>query len=263
MTTNTQSQSVNSKNQRRYPLPDLKKLFGWSAGRCAFPDCREICLERGVGKDEPIVTGIIAHIDAHSDNGPRANTALTLNERDSYDNWVLLCPKHHIIVDGQKNYYTREMLRQWKIDLEQWVESKLREVLPHITHAEIRQVCFSILQSPVIPSDSFDATPILENMLKNGLTPRSRNLLRIGTSLFPDIASFIQFMSVPDPQFAERLKAAFVNEYDKFFQEGYRGDALFEALLIFVNGASPDFDIQCAALAVLAYMFVMCEVFEK
>jgi len=220
-------------------------------------------LERETDIDGSIVTGIIAHISAHSDNGPRANRALTIKERDSYDNWVLLCPKHHIIVDGQNNYYTSEMLRQWKTDLEQWVDSKLREVLPLITHAEIKQVCFSVLQNPSVPSDSFDLTPIVEKIRKNGLTIRSQKLLQIGSALNNDVAEFVQFMSVADAQFSERLKAAFVTEYDTLHQTGFRGDDLFEALLVFVTGVSPEFEVQCAALGVLAYMFIMCEVFEK
>ena len=89
-----------------------------------------------------------------------------------------------------------------------------------------------------------------------------REMIQFGMALSPDIAEFVQYMSVPIPDYSERLKAAFVKEYDEFYGQGYRGDQLFSALLFFVTGSSTEFEMQCAALGVLAYMFSMCEVFE-
>lgn len=263
MVANVSTPATKSKKQRNYPDRDLKLLFGGSAGRCAFPNCRDKCIEPGTALSSAVLTGIIAHIQAHSDKGPRANPALAIKERDCYENWVLLCSKHHIIVDGQPETYTSDLLLQWKAELEQWVEDQLRVIVPQITHAEIRHVCSAVLQAPAKPSDSFDLTPTVEKMRKNGLTARTQKTVQIGAALHNDIADVIQKMTVVDAQFSERLRAAFVNEYNTFYEKGHRGDSLFEALLDFVTGVSPDLIDRCAAVGVLAYMFVMCEVFEK
>ena len=52
------STPITWKTPRKQPIPDLKKLFGWAAGRCAFPDCRKVCLEPGTPIDRSVVTGI-------------------------------------------------------------------------------------------------------------------------------------------------------------------------------------------------------------
>src|SRR5947209_9094724 len=56
---------------RRYPLPDVKMLFGRSAGRCGFPGCRHFCIQAATPVDRAAVVGKIAHVVAHSDGGPR------------------------------------------------------------------------------------------------------------------------------------------------------------------------------------------------
>jgi len=62
---------------RTYPLPDVKLLFGLAAGRCCEPSCFVEVLANATGFDEAAVIGEIAHIEAHSDTGPRANPSLT------------------------------------------------------------------------------------------------------------------------------------------------------------------------------------------
>ena len=61
-----------------------------------------------------ITIGQIAHIEAESDNGPRANPSLSDQERNAYPNLIVLCPTHHRIVDTDENTYTVEKMREWK-----------------------------------------------------------------------------------------------------------------------------------------------------
>ena len=91
------------KTTRKYPQRDIKLLFALSAGRCAFPNCKIPCIAEGTELDDASVLGKIAHIVAHSDHGPRANPNLSMKERDCYDNWILLCPTHHDLIDISNN----------------------------------------------------------------------------------------------------------------------------------------------------------------
>ena len=61
-----------------------------------------------------ITIGHIAHIEADSDSGPRANLSLSDQQRKAYPNLIVLCPNHHTIVDADEDTYTVEKLREWK-----------------------------------------------------------------------------------------------------------------------------------------------------
>lgn len=101
------------KASRRYSERTLKVLFG-TATHCAFPDCTNPIVQPGTGVSRDLVMGQIAHIAASSDIGPRANLLLSARERDQPENLLLLCPNHHVLVDGQHEIYPEPMLRDWK-----------------------------------------------------------------------------------------------------------------------------------------------------
>lgn len=112
---------------RTYSDRTLKILWGRAAGRCAVPGCR---MELFVGETEwdPVVTiGDIAHIEASSDSGPRANRDKTTKQRDDYDNLILLCRNCHARLDGQKETNTVEHIRSLKEAHEAWVRASLPE----------------------------------------------------------------------------------------------------------------------------------------
>jgi len=60
---------------RSYTDRDLKLLFGKSGMFCAFPACRRRLLAPGTDVDDEAILGHIAHVVAHADTGPRADTA--------------------------------------------------------------------------------------------------------------------------------------------------------------------------------------------
>jgi hypothetical protein len=88
----------------------LKRLFGESGNLCAFPKCRQPIIIRGT------VTGKVCHIKAKSPDGPRYDPAQSDDERHGYENLILLCGKHHDVVDDDEASYTVERLRQIKLD---------------------------------------------------------------------------------------------------------------------------------------------------
>src|SRR6185437_3196933 len=94
---------------------DIKKLWGKSAGRCAYPGCNIDCVPHLDGSN-PTVVGEMAHIIARQEGGPRGQRGGGAN---TYDNLILLCPTHHTMVDkAPEGTYPARLLLQWKHDHE-------------------------------------------------------------------------------------------------------------------------------------------------
>ncbi len=247
---------------RRYPAKDLKILWGLPAGYCAFPGCRQLCIAEAAQNDQAAIIGKIAHIQAHSDKGPRANPKLSASQRDCYENWILLCGTHHDLVDVQPNTYTVQDLRQWKHEVETWVRERLAQEMPEVTFAELEIVTKAIVQAPSFPSTNFVAPNPREKMNHNNLTERVHFLITLGIGKAREVEEFVEHVALRDSRFPERLKAGFISEYRRLQQEDFEGDSLFEALREFAYGKHRDFQKQAAGLAVLVYLFQKCEVFE-
>ncbi|MFM6075113.1 MAG: hypothetical protein ACKPEQ_41340 [Dolichospermum sp.] len=77
------------------------------------------------------------------------------------------------------------------------------------------------------------------------------------------VGKFVENMVNVIPDFPERLKAGFLEEYQKLRAGGLSGNALLEALHEFSCNHSSDYDLREAGLAVLYYFFEKCEVFER
>src|ERR1700730_6932395 len=112
----------------RSHIPDreLKLLFLYSGNVCAFPACDKSLVEPGTLEDRPAVIGDTAHIVASSRQGPRGEDPLSDEDRDKYENLILLCTEHHTIVDTQLNTYSVAVLRQMKTDHERRIAQRLR-----------------------------------------------------------------------------------------------------------------------------------------
>ncbi len=101
-------------------LKTHKMLWGRSGGRCSMPECRRLLVVDETETDDPSIIGDEAHIVAREPDGPRGNSHLSPEERDRYDNLILLCKIHHKVVDDQQNTYTVERLHQIKDEHIEW-----------------------------------------------------------------------------------------------------------------------------------------------
>ncbi len=248
---------------RQYPPQDVKILYGKAAGRCSFPDCRVDVTLPETASDGIKQIGKIAHIVGHSDKGPRGDAAYPKEKLDTYENWILLCPTCHDKVDIQSSTCTVADLRKIKSEHEVWVSNSLVCEIPKIGFAELEVVAKGISSSPLPVSEDYSSIPPKEKMDKNGLTDRVHFLLTMGMSKSSEVSSYVQHISRFDPDFPERLKAGFVTEYENLRSDGLHGDALFESLRDFSAGGDNDFKRQAAGLAILVYLFELCEIFEK
>jgi hypothetical protein len=110
------------------PASQQRKLAQRSGNVCAFPDCRLLLTAEGPPGDPVVVLGQMAHIVAESPDGPRGESPLTLQQRNSYENLILLCSPHHQFIDAEANVpkYTVERLHAMKEAHERWVEQTMR-----------------------------------------------------------------------------------------------------------------------------------------
>jgi hypothetical protein len=104
---------LNAQPSRKITDQQLKILWGIGAV-CAFRGCGQWLVQEASANDPAAVVGQMAHIVAHSDQGPRADPSYPPERRNLAENLILLCPTHHVLVDAQDSTYTVEELRGWK-----------------------------------------------------------------------------------------------------------------------------------------------------
>ncbi|MGD2086387.1 MAG: HNH endonuclease signature motif containing protein [Candidatus Aminicenantes bacterium] len=236
-----------------------KLLWGKSASRCAI--CKEILHKPDKeGKDYPI--GEMAHIEGENPGAARYNTNMTDEERNNYQNLILLCPTHHIIIDKDESEYTVRKLKQIKKDHEKWIQDSLRTQIADITFAEL-DVILKYLTVVDIPHGDKPITiiPPAKKIKKNDLSGEVGNLITIGMIQRKLIKNYLN--KHPDLDFSVRLSRGFFDKYEELRQDGLIGDALFYELWDFASNYSDDFKQKTAGLSVLTYFFELCEVFEE
>ena len=93
-------------------LATVKRLFAVSGNRCGFPRCRQPLVHEGK------ITGRICHVRAASPEGPRFDGSQGDEERNGFDNLLLLCPIHHDVIDADVRAYTVDRLLTMKFEHE-------------------------------------------------------------------------------------------------------------------------------------------------
>ena len=90
---------------------DIKRLFAYTGNQCAIPNCTEVLVD-----PSGTMLGKIAHIAAAEPGGARYDAAMTDEMRRHMDNLIIVCGKHHDIIDDKNNIptYTLEILKQYK-----------------------------------------------------------------------------------------------------------------------------------------------------
>ncbi len=88
-----------------------KEVATLSGYKCSFPSCEQNLLIDG----ESFI-GQIAAIEAVNSFGPRHNSSRKQADLFGIDNYLLLCPNHHVIVDRKPEVYTVEWLRKARED---------------------------------------------------------------------------------------------------------------------------------------------------
>lgn len=93
---------------RNYTNKTLKRLFGLSGNKCAFPGCNTVLVNQRNALDSNI-----CHIEAANVGGERYNPDMTDEQRADYENLILLCRQHHDETNDEA-VYTVEVLKDMK-----------------------------------------------------------------------------------------------------------------------------------------------------
>lgn len=88
-------------------------------------------------KDSALPVGEHAHIVAEERRGPRGDSPLTLAERNSYANLILLCPSCHTKVDKVPKDFPVERLHHLKVQHELWVAESLSDAIERTDPADL------------------------------------------------------------------------------------------------------------------------------
>lgn len=99
---------------RSYSDTTLKELWGLSGNQCAYPECTNPLIEKAKTYSRAAIVGHICHIYAFSDDGPRGKSGLTIEEKNSPQNLILMCGHHHPVIDKQYADYPAPLLIKWK-----------------------------------------------------------------------------------------------------------------------------------------------------
>lgn len=127
---------------------DVKKLWLASGNQCAFPDCEQPLIDF----DLDVVFGKMCHIYARKPGGARYDENMSEEEKESYENRILLCGNHHTLIDEAPDQYPPEALKQMKQRHEKQ-SPDARELSPELLNKLIDQISPSNLLVYVEKSD--------------------------------------------------------------------------------------------------------------
>jgi hypothetical protein len=103
---------MTSRNPTRPSDPTIKRLFAHSGNRCAFPKCTMTLIEGST------VAGKICHIKGARPGSARHDPQQSAVDRHSFENLILMCGRHHDVIDSDEEAYTVDRLLKMKADHE-------------------------------------------------------------------------------------------------------------------------------------------------
>lgn len=113
---------------------DIKLLWGRSGNRCAI--CKTELTQDKKATIASFTLGEQAHIVGEKEAAARGRSVLTLDQRDSYHNLILLCPNHHTEIDNNEEDWPIEKLHNVKSSHELWVSETLSDTVDQFKMAK-------------------------------------------------------------------------------------------------------------------------------
>ncbi|MEV8613134.1 hypothetical protein AB0383_35385 [Amycolatopsis sp. NPDC051373] len=142
-------------DNRNYSEATKAALFALSVS-CYEPQCQQPTVT--VFVDDPDKNVQIAHIRAVKPNGPRydppGQPSMTPEERNAFPNLILLCQRHHRLVDNKVNerIYTVDLLLDWKELAERDIRAKV-DGLDRLTEERLNVMLTTAAQNTKVEID--------------------------------------------------------------------------------------------------------------
>ena len=258
---------VDKEKVSRHITPTTKLiLYSEASGQCSMEDCKEdLIFPLTTGKTQ---LGNIAHIEALNEGGPRFNPKLSVKERNSEDNLMLVCQNCHAKIDADTEKYTVEYLKEIKRNHIRKMKIIRENSSANFHYEDLYYASKNIINNEITPLktnyefyEDYELPDIEYKMNKNELTPISRDNIVNGVAQQPLIERFFIDMSKEDTLFFDKVKSSLKNCY-KSLEKQYSGDYLFLGIYEnFKKGLNNT--QQSACLGIIVYFFIICELFEK
>jgi len=189
---------------------------------------------------------------------------MTDQQRDGIENLLYVCPTHHTIIDKAAAHWPIDKLLTLKGAHEDKVRSAIEDAFANIAFPELANAIAWLTTDPIMSDGDFKLVPPGEKIRKNSLSAGSRNIILAGLTARPTVAAFVESQAQLDENFPDRLRSRFLSEYLKLRHEmGLSGDVLFETMCSFAQTGAKNTAEKTAGLAVLVYLFEICDIFEK
>lgn len=101
------------------------RVLVWGRAGTLCSKCRRPLVKSATEADDAALVGECAHMVAEQDSGPRGDASVPVEQRNRYDNLLLLCGSCHKEVDDQPNTFTLGALQAMKAVHERAVASQL------------------------------------------------------------------------------------------------------------------------------------------
>jgi hypothetical protein len=222
-------------------LKTHKMIWGRSGNMCSFPDCKKVLVIDETATDDPSVIGEEAHIVAQKEEGPRGKSLLSLDQRDKYDNLILLCSIHHKNIDDQENEYTVTKLHEFKKKHESWVKENLTVDKRKIKDDEIYATyierfieltdldnwrswtSWMLGATESFPKEQFDSLQEIPNYIISRIWPKRYTLLESSIMNFKNIVNDLMKVFYVYPK--EGKNAYMVEKfYKNYYRENFRDE---------------------------------------
>jgi hypothetical protein len=125
----------------------VKRLFGLSSNRCAYPACQNPLIDPKFGS----VLGEICHIKGEKPKAPRHDSKQTNAARHGFGNVVLMCRAHHKIIDDNWKDFPVKTLLKMKADHEASPRA-VSELSDQQIGQFVAQVSGNVIQGSVVTS---------------------------------------------------------------------------------------------------------------
>lgn len=233
-----------------------------SGGVCAYPGCeRHLTYVAKAGDD--VYVGQAAHICGEKQGAARYDSSMSEGERNAVNNLLYLCADHHAIIDKVEADWPTPALQQLKKEHEDRVQQAMEEEFAEIAFPELRNAVSWVADQTPETIGSFDLITPDEKIRKNSLSNGSRHIIAAGLMSRKTVSEYVEAETQLDPDFPNRLRAAFLEEYYGQRKAGHEGDELFELMCAFAQRGLRRQSDRTAGIAVLIYLFEICDVFEK
>jgi hypothetical protein len=233
-----------------------------SGGICAFSGCgKHLTYEATVGNDTYIAEA--AHIAGEKPGAARYDASMTAAQRDNVRNLLYLCTDDHTTIDKVEADWPTDTLMAIKEAHETQVRAAMEAAFADVAFPELQTAISWVSTQAPAPDGAFDLLAPDDKIKKNGLSNGARHIIAAGLTSRATVGAYVEAETQIDPDFPERLKAGFLEEYFKQRKLGHQGDELFELMCAFAQRGLKRQADKTAGIAVLVYLFEICDVFEK